>query len=212
MRFSSISSGARRSSRAASAALAAALLVAGCSGPADGSDETGSINATGNQADAAAGRGGSVDNSIPDALPASDPFAPEAEPPDATVGGDGSAVHLTPLSAAEIEDARLSGELGCSFSTSAASPILVAMGNVASTQAAQGVVKVGDYVERVSAPGGFDAMPRGTTFSGAGKTIRIALTGPAIGGGESPPRPATLTYDRADGARRTFAGRWECGP
>jgi hypothetical protein len=71
---------------------------------------------------------------------------------------------------------------------------------------------VGDYVERVAAPGGFDGMLKGAVFTGAGKTIRIMLTGPAIGGGESPPRPATLTYDRADGASRTIAGRWTCGP
>ncbi|MDZ4376309.1 MAG: hypothetical protein U1C74_33415, partial [Phenylobacterium sp.] len=90
--------------------------------------------------------------------------------------------------------------------------LLVAMGDVASPEAAQGVVKVGRYVERVATPGGFDAMLKGATFSGAGKVVRIDLTGPASGGGESPPRPATLTYDRADGARLTLVGLWSCGP
>lgn len=86
------------------------------------------------------------------------------------------------------------------------------MGDVASREPAQGIVKVGSNVERVTAPGGFDAMLKGVTFAGAGKTIRVDVTGSAIGGGESPPFPATLTYDRADGAQRTFAGRWVCGP
>jgi len=40
----------------------------------------------------------------------------------------------------------------------------------------------------------------------------IADTGPAEGGAESPPRPATLTYQRADGASRVFQGLWTCGP
>lgn len=179
--------------------MAAAVLLCACSG-------SGGVDAA--QAPAA-----------PAAVPASRPPDPAPPPPapaqaseGATVGGDGSPIALSPLSPAEIEAARLPGELGCSFQASAGGPLLVAMGNVASREPALGVVKVGSYVERVAAPGGFDAMLKGATFSGAGKTVRIDLTGPAIGGGESPPRPATLTYDRADGARRTFPGRWSCGP
>lgn len=143
--------------------------------------------------------------------PATPPPA-AAVPNSPTVGGDGSQIQLSALSPTDIETGKLQGELGCSFSTDAASPLLVATGNVASRDPAQGLVKVGDYVERIAAPGGFDGMLKGPVFSGAGKTIRITVTGPATGGGESPPRPATLTYDRADGASRTFAGRWECGP
>lgn len=138
-----------------------------------------------------------------------EPSAPAESP---TVGGDGSAIRLSPLASADLRAEPLQGELACSFAIGDAAPLLFAQGNVASKEAAQGVVKVGDYVERVAAPGGFDGMLKGAVFTGAGKTIRITLTGPAIGGGESPPRPATLTYDRADGANRTFAGRWTCGP
>ena len=133
-------------------------------------------------------------------------------PSGATSGGDGSQITLSALSASEIEKAELTGELGCSFSSANASPLLVAKGNVASKDPAFGLVKIGGYAERVAAPGGFDAMAKGATFSGRGTTIRITLTGPATGGGESPPRPATLTFDRADGAQRSFIGRWECGP
>ena len=73
-------------------------------------------------------------------------------------------------------------------------------------------VKVGDYVERVGAPGGFDGILRGATFAGRGKTVVIEVTGAPIGSGESPPNPATLTYQRADGASRVFNGLWTCGP
>jgi len=141
--------------------------------------------------------------------PAAEPSAPAESP---TVGGDGSAIRLSPLTSADLKAEPLQGELACSFAVDDAGPLLFAQGDVASKEVAQGVVKVGDYVERVAAPGGFDGMVKGPVFAGAGKTIRITLTGPATGGGESPPRPATLTYDRADGASRTIAGRWTCGP
>lgn len=174
----------------------AVLLLAGCSGSDD--------------------RAGETATAVPATAPTPAPAPPASPPPPAegaTTGGDGSAIVLSTLSAAEIGQAALPGELGCSFAAAgAAGPLLVAMGDVGSREPAWGVVKVGTYVERVAAPGGFDAMLKGATFSGAGKTVRIALTGPAVGGGESPPRPATLTYDRADGARRVFAGLWTCGP
>lgn len=130
----------------------------------------------------------------------------------ATIGGDGSQIELSGLGEADLKAETLAGELGCSFTATDKQPLLVAMGNVKSTDAAQGLVKVGSYVERIAAPGGYDAIAKGATFSGKGKTVRITLTGPAQGGGESPPRPATLTYDRADGAQRVYSGRWICGP
>lgn len=129
-----------------------------------------------------------------------------------TVGGDGSPIQLDPLTAAEIEQAGLQGELACSFGNAGASPLLHATGVVGSDSPAQGVVKIEGYVERVGAPGGFNGMTRDPVFSGQGKTIRIERTGEASGGGESPAHPATLTYLRADGASRTFEGQWRCGP
>lgn len=129
-----------------------------------------------------------------------------------TVGGDGSEIRLEELTQADIEGAELSGELACSFSTGDTPPILYATGIVASDEPAQGVVKVSGHVERIGAPGGFEGITDDPVFSGQGKMIGIAVTGPAVGGGESPPRPATLTYERADGASRVFEGRWQCGP
>jgi len=143
------------------------------------------------------------------------PVEPARPPANATVnavGGDGSAIELLPLSDADIEGAMLEGELACAFSIDGGGTLLLAKGSVASNEPSRGVVNVAGYVEPVAAPGGFDAMLRGTRFSGAGKVIQVELTGPAIGGAESPPHPATLTYQRADGAERAFSGRWECGP
>lgn len=178
---------------ASSGLLVAVLALAACSGPEETKE--------------------AAPNAPP---PAPAPAVPTPQPPvaseGATVGGDGSEIRLDALTPADAEGAKLAGELGCSFSTAGAAPLLLAMGDVASRDAAQGVVKVAGYVERVAAPGGFDGMLKGATFSGAGKTIRIAVTGAAIGGGESPPNPATLTYERADGASKTFVGQWVCGP
>jgi hypothetical protein len=200
--------------------VAMAALLAACTG--SGPDEGAGI--------ARAGGDESKDVPVP---PAPDMEAPAATTPSATastpartgaagaaadmiagatVGGDGSEIALASLSAEDIDGAALTGELACSFSIGDAAPLLLAMGDVASKEPSRGVVKVGDSVEGVAAPGGFDAMLKGAQFAGAGKTIRIALTGPATGIGESPPAPATLTYDRADGARRSFTGQWQCGP
>lgn len=130
-----------------------------------------------------------------------------------TSGGDGAEIRLDELTEADLREAALNGELACSFTRDkAAAPLLHAMGIVGSADAAQGVVKVASYVERIGAPGGFNGMVKGATFTGKGKTIEVVLTGPATEGGESPPQPATLTYQRADGASRAFDGLWQCGP
>lgn len=150
-----------------------------------------------------------------DAAGAQAPTAAQTAPagaPGPTVGGDGSDIRLEPLTGAQIEAAALEGELGCSFGAAGAAPLLVAMGNVASADPAFGLVSIAGHVERLASPGGFDALIDGARFGGRGTIVTVALTGPALGGGESPPRPATLTVDRADGARRSYVGRWSCGP
>jgi hypothetical protein len=150
--------------------------------------------------------------------PASAPEAPATPPPAApepdgqTVGGDGSAIDLQSLTSQDLAAETLSGELACNFASGDDRLLLVARGNVASDDPAFGVVKVSGYVERVAAPGGYDAMLDGGSFAGRGKTVVVEVTGPAQGGGESPPRPAALTYQRADGASRVFQGLWTCGP
>ncbi|MET0376811.1 MAG: hypothetical protein ABW128_21475 [Rhizorhabdus sp.] len=135
-----------------------------------------------------------------------------SKPAGPTVGGDGSQIIMSQLSAADLNSVELSGELACSFSAHEGAPLLLAKGNAMSDAWAQGLIKIGSTVERVNAPGGYDAMLSGASFAGRGVTIRIDLTGDAIGSAESPPRPAKLTFDRADGARRVFTGQWVCGP
>lgn len=149
------------------------------------------------------------------AVPAPVTAAPAdgATPDGPTVGGDGSRIQLSPLLRGDFESNTLKGELSCSFSSGGGSdPLLFATGFVGGNEPAQGLVKVGTYVERIAAPGGYDAMVKGATFIGQGKTIKIVITGKAAGGGESPAYPATLTYDRADGAKRVIEGTWTCGP
>ena len=151
---------------------------------------------------------GSADNAK--AAEAPPPIKPTDVP---TRGGDGSPIELAMLTEADVSGAKLKGELACSFADDeGGQPILLAQGDVASEEPSRGIVKVGDSIETVSANGGFDAMAKGTKFYAKGLELRVALTGLAQGEGESPPRPATLTADRADGARRVFAGLWQCGP
>ncbi|MCX8998856.1 hypothetical protein NOF55_17215 [Rhizobiaceae bacterium BDR2-2] len=107
--------------------------------------------------------------------------------------------------------AGLSGELTRSFSTGNTPPILLATGVVASNAPAEGIVKVSGHVERIGAPGRFQRHRGQPPFTGPGKTVKIAITGPDSKGGAPPPRPATLTYQRADDASRIFDGRWQCG-
>jgi len=127
------------------------------------------------------------------------------------VGAEASGVALQPLSAEDVEVAKLSGELACGFGIDAQQTIMLAHGDVASKDSAQGIVKVNGAVKKVSAPGGFDAMIEGARFKGNGVSIVIKVTGEATGEGESPPRPATLTFAGMEGATN-IEGQWTCGP
>ena len=196
----------------APSAVATAALLAACSQPADVPAERGEPSATPNlmvEAPLETPTPAPVASPTPMPSPSASPspLAAEGE----TVGGDGSEIRLSPLRAADLAGAELQGELACSFANSR-DPLLLAKGEVKSKERSQGLVKIGDYVERVGAPGGYDGMLRGASFGGRGTTVRIAVTGPATGGGESPGRPATLTFLRGDGASRTIRGTWTCGP
>lgn len=179
-------------------ATALSFALAACSGPAE-TEKTPTA---------------SYDGDVVPEGRAAEPAVPAIKPVDIpTRGGDGSPIELAALTEADVSGAKLKGELACSFAADeAAQPILHAQGDVASTEPSRGIVKVGDTIEAASANGGFDAMAKGTKFFAKGLELRVALVGPAPGGGESPPRPATLTADRADGAQRVFAGLWRCGP
>ncbi len=178
------------------AAVGSTLLFA-CSGPQEA--ERDPTSAVPQESTQAAGSGA--------------PAVPANHAESLTKGGDGSTIRLTPLSSEEIGAADLSGELGCSFESGKRDILLVAMGDVSSEEPSIGVVKVGDYVESISARGGFDGMLKGATFVGRGKTILVERTSShPLGGGEAPPYPARLTFQRADSASRGFDGIWTCGP
>ncbi|MDH5835108.1 hypothetical protein [Luteimonas kalidii] len=210
--------------RASAAILIAGVLASGCadrqadpSAPPAGSDATAAADPSAPSPASGPQPATTPATTPPDAGPAAATTPPDADPAPATAGdtqgGDGSAIELDPLVAADLEQPGLTGELACSFAPEAgAAPMLYAMGVVASDTPATGIVKVAGHVEGLRSPGGFSGMLDDPTFTGRGTTIRIAATGPAAGGGESPPRPATLTYLRADGASRTFEGWWQCGP
>lgn len=143
---------------------------------------------------------------------------PEAVHPQTGVPGDAVSVGrqaspgLSRLTSQMLARAALQGELACSFQDDAGDVLLHAMGVVASDLPAQGIVHADGEVVPVLAPGGFNAMVGGAQFSGPDMRVAIALRGPALGGGESPPRPATLTWHRAAGPDVAVAGVWQCGP
>lgn len=118
---------------------------------------------------------------------------------------------LQPLTASDIENAALTGELFCSFETESGT-LLLAAGNVASDQPAEAAIKASSRLMSLSAPGGFDAITAGTAFTGAGSSARIEVTGQTTEGGESPARPATLTVLPDGGAEIMAEGLWRCGP
>ncbi|WP_101674769.1 hypothetical protein [Alloalcanivorax mobilis] len=196
-----VSAHQKRHAGTLTATLLTLVLLAGCSDSSSPSDDTTSREPSPTAPADQMPAGGQVS----DRKDAAEPVSP-------TRGGDGSEITLNALTEGDIGEAGLSGELGCQFTTAGGEVLLLAKGNVDSSDAAQGVVKVAGYVERVAAPGGFDGMTDSPTFNGKGKTVRIEVTGEPTEGGESPPRPASLTYDRADGAQRDWQGEWRCGP
>ncbi|MCG6112248.1 MAG: hypothetical protein MEQ74_08695 [Paracoccus sp.] len=118
---------------------------------------------------------------------------------------------LQPLTASDVENAALDGELFCSFEIESGT-LLLAAGYVASDQPAEAVIKASGRMMSLSAPGGFDAIIAGTAFTGAGGSAMIEVTGQPTEGGESPARPATLTVLPDDGFETAADGLWRCGP
>lgn len=125
---------------------------------------------------------------------------------------DAAPAGLEAMSLAELEAVSLPGELACAF-TEGGQTLLLARGDVASTEPARGVVRLAGRLRTLSAAGGFDAMLHGTRFEGDGLGVEVVPTGPAVGRGESPPVPAELVVHLAAGtASQAVAGHWQCGP
>lgn len=141
-----------------------------------------------------------------DETPAAAP-APPAPAPTAS----GEQIELEGLTLADQQANPLGGEVGCYFRMAGPDPFLVAFGSPGLPDPAKGLVKVSAKIELITDPSGFDTMVDGATFNGSSKSIvAVQVTGPAAGG-ESPASPATLTYTRADGVSRVYAGKWACG-
>lgn len=115
------------------------------------------------------------------------------------------------LTAADREGAALAGELSCGFEAEDRTLLLTA-GNVASEEPAEAVVRLAGGLSRLGAPGGFDAILDGATFTGEAGSAQISVTGVARDGGESPARAATLTLQPRDGDAIATEGLWRCGP
>jgi hypothetical protein len=116
------------------------------------------------------------------------------------------------LTEADVAAAALEGELACGFTDSDGRLRLIARGNAGTATPAAAIVRLNGTVARLTAPGGFDTIVKRARFAGEDTTIRIEPAGPAIGGGESPPRPATLTLERVGAEPFATAGDWTCGP
>ena len=143
-------------------------------------------------------------DSKPQARAPDAPTAPKPPPPE---------FDLSPLTLADRQANPLNGEVGCAFKVSGPDPLVLAMGSPALPNPAMGLVKVNGKIERLADPSGFDTMVDGVTMNGASKsTVAIQVIGQASGGGKPPAHPATLTYTRADGISRAYAGTWTCAP
>ncbi|NHK26882.1 hypothetical protein FF098_003040 [Parvularcula flava] len=141
--------------------------------------------------------------------------ADDAAPASQTQGGDGSALVLSPLTAADRRANQLDGELGCAFTLAGDdAPLFIGAGYAGVDEPAYGLIKIASTVERVTSQtaDGFGGMEDGGRFSGRGMTIEISPTGEDRADHEGLLQDATLTAMRGDGAERTWSGDWTCGP
>lgn len=128
-------------------------------------------------------------------------------------GGSVARTDPVALTAKDIAGAELSGELACGFADRSGDTLLYASGNVQSAEDAVGLVKIAGELERLTVPGGFNALVSGPTLAGAGSTVTVRLLDSrAPSGGESPPRPASMTWGGAGKASSSINGTWTCGP
>jgi hypothetical protein len=193
-------------SRSSIVILATSLMLTACNGPEFPANGQENSSGTSMPVEGGANVSAASNGTVP--TTANSPIADQRSP-----DGAGAQPGLRPLSQADMEDAALSGELRCSFMSKAGAAImLVAAGDVGSKVPAEAIVSVGGTVTRVSQPGGFNAIVKGATFTGEDARVRIDLTGPAKGGGESPARPGTLRYERDGRELAEVRGDWVCGP
>jgi len=141
---------------------------------------------------------------------------PEPEAPAPTATPPVARAPTATLLPEDVEGAQLSGELACSFSEAGeTNPVLIARADVVDGAHAEGLVKLGPSAVRLRSEqaGGFNALVQGATFTGGDLRAQVTVTSDeASGGGESPPRPATLELGASGLEPQRIEGQWTCGP
>lgn len=191
------------------AALSAGLLLVACSPDNDGTDTD--INKR-------IGEAPIVNAQNSDEITASDSMLPDdtAEADLSVTGSDATLTSLQPVSMQGAD--MLDGELRCSFQASdSGEPLLIAAADVNPDGRATAAINNDGadlqlYGEQL---GGFSGLEEdGGTFAGEGMVIVVGLGAAALDGlqTEQTSKAATMTINRADGATRTFDGKWVCRP
>lgn len=146
---------------------------------------------------------------------------PTAPKPAETAGGADMAFSPEALSADDMKQVSVNGELGCAFALEKQSPaLLIARGNVGSTTPASGIIKIAGRTIPLKSrePSGFDGLGDGATFEGPAVTVaieRLSEDSPPstmAGSEESPPYPAKMILSGEGGAENAMNGLWTCGP
>lgn len=127
--------------------------------------------------------------------------------------GSVARTELVALTAEDIADAELPDELACGFADRGGNTLLYASGNAESSEDAVGLMKIAGAAERLSAPGGFNALVRGPTLAGSRFTVIVRpQDASAATSGESSSRRASMTWSREGEANSSIDGTWTCGP
>jgi hypothetical protein len=145
------------------------------------------------------------------AQPSSDKTEVEGEK---TKGGDGSSIELLALTSEMLQKNALEGELACSFSSTKNDLLLVAKSYVSDKTPVYGLINHNGYPERVfqTKADGFNDLLDGIELSGKGLTLEVVRGKKHPTGHEGSEHEAKLVVQRGDGAERTFAGTFSCGP
>lgn len=149
--------------------------------------------------------------------PAVAPAPDSARPP--TNGAQAINLAIQELTPADIEQAKIAGELACSFAPGQSGEMLfLGRADVRAEAGAQGVIKLpgGIRVLTMEGTGGLNAMNGAARFVGNDVSVEFALTGapnlaesPQVAEG-SPAFPATMTV-RSGASEIAVKGVFECG-
>ncbi len=150
--------------------------------------------------------------------PVPSPNASEAEPAPIESGITRAPTPSpTPITLGRVTEAaaaQVIGELRCAFLSDASDLLLVGAGDVDKASRATAVVMRGatPVLLTARAPGGFDAMAQGGSFTDAELTASITRGAPRETEHEGSSHTATLSVEAPGSAPVAIDGVWECGP